>query len=210
MPWTLCLTQTSGMNRTSVLLAFLLLTVLSLKSQMDSLTVEDVQKLVQSMCEKDQDMRKALGKADRGDSVNYAAHQATIAQMDEMNNVMLHKVIKEQGYPAASDFGMLTTHKFWILIMHQDQDVELQQAVLQWMKSVLFDGEVIGRDVAYLTDRIAVNTGECQVYGTQFRYDSEQSKNVPFEICQLKKLKKLRKKMGLMPFDTQESQENRL
>ena len=197
------------MNRTSVLLAFLLLTCFSLKSQVDSLTVVDVQKLIASMCEKDQDMRKSLGKIERGDTVQYAEQRLNISQMDEMNNVMLQRVIKDHGYPAASDFGMVTTHKFWILIMHQDKDLELQQSVLQWMRSMLFEGEVIGRDLAYLEDRVAVNKGECQVYGTQFRYDSEQNKNVPFDICEVKKLKKLRKKMGLMPFDTQASQENR-
>jgi hypothetical protein len=197
------------MNRTTILLAFLLLNSLSLKSQMDSLTVEDVQKLIASMSEKDQEMRRIFGLADRTDSVNYEEQQATISQMDEMHNIMLHKVIENQGYPAASDFGMVTTHKFWILIMHQDSDLELQESVLEWMKSVLFEGEVIGRDLAYLQDRVAVNKGECQVYGTQFRYDKAQNKNVPFEICDVKKLKKLRKKLGLMPFATQEAQENR-
>ena len=179
-----------------------------LHAQSDALSKEDAKLMIKAMCEKDQELRKALGKADRSDSVSFAQLQSTVGQMDDMHNVMLDKVIEEQGYPVASEFGMATTHDFWILIMHQDTDAELQQSVLDWMKSVLFEGEVIGRDVAYLTDRVAVNKGECQIYGTQFRYDKEQSKNVAFDICEVKKLKKLRKKMGLMPFDTQVTREN--
>lgn len=198
-----------NLSKTVCIAVLLVFSGTQLQAQSQGLSKEDAKLMIKTMCEKDQELRKALGKGDRTDSLAYAQLKTTVAQMDEMHNIMLHKVIKEQGYPPASEFGMTTTHDFWILIMHQDTDVELQQAVLDWMKSVLFQGEVIGRDVAYLTDRVAVNKGECQTYGTQFRYDDVQDKNLPFEICEKKKLKKLRKKIGLMPFETQVNRENK-
>ncbi len=188
--------------------SFVLITSGALIAQPDSLSKADAQALIKSMCEKDQELRKALGAADRSDSIAYRDQQELVAQMDEMHNIMLHKVIEAHGFPGASEHGMVTTHEFWILIMHQDGDTELQESVLKWMKSMLHTGEVMGRDIAYLSDRVAVNKEECQMYGTQFHYDKVQDKNVPFEICDEKKLKKLRKRMGLMPFDNQVSREN--
>lgn len=49
---------------------------------------------------------------------------------------------------------------FWILIQHQDYDVALQKACLKRC-----DFERKHRE--YLTDRIALNEGRKQTYGTQ-------------------------------------------
>jgi hypothetical protein len=48
-----------------------------------------------------------------------------------------------------------------------DHDVKFQEYCLNLMKNAS-DGDVLKKQIAYLTDRILVNTGKKQLYGTQF------------------------------------------
>lgn len=195
------------MKRTALLLScFISLSIL--QGQMDSLSVKNVQEMIGSMYQKDQELRKSMGVAGEQGSSDYEALRSTVAQMDQMHNIILHRIVDEAGFPGASWFGMECTHQFWVLVMHQDTDQDFQKSVLDWMTIVLPECEVVDRDVAMLTDRVAVNSGLCQTYGTQFKYDEAADKNVPYEICHLRKMKKLRKRMRLKPFSQQVEEEN--
>ena len=50
---------------------------------------------------------------------------------------------------------------FWLLIQHQDNDVELQKQCLKRCNFEL-------KNNAFLTDRVLINQGKKQIYGTQF------------------------------------------
>ncbi|MEM7102783.1 MAG: DUF6624 domain-containing protein [Bacteroidota bacterium] len=151
----------------------------------------------------DQHLRKQLTNrtGDRSDEI--LALREDIGLLDAQHNQTLKVIIAEFGFPGKSKVGMDVTHAFWVLVMHQDEDVELQERVLEWMESEKDTGEVVKRDIAYLADRVAVNRGRCQHYGTQTKYDERQEKWTTFPICDQKKMKKLRKEMELMPFSTQ-------
>lgn len=68
----------------------------------------------------------------------------------------------------------------WLLIQHADSDVEFQQYCLELMEREVESGGVAKSDVAFLTDRILVNKGKPQLYGTQF-YESK-GKLIPMSI----------------------------
>lgn len=57
----------------------------------------------------------------------------------------------------------------WLLVQHADHAVTFQRNCLTLMEAHLADDQVAPADMAYLTDRVAVNEGKPQVYGTQGR-----------------------------------------
>lgn len=67
------------------------------------------------------------------------------------------------------------------------------------MKEKLKKELVDSRDVAYLIDRIRVNKGKKQMYGTQF-FVNKNGKFVPRPIYNKKDLNKRRKDVGLGSF----------
>jgi hypothetical protein len=84
---------------------------------------------------------------------------------------------KSSGYlrELLSRFEWIDVHRFtrpvsqhaWILVQHSDDHVDLQKLALSRMEPYLETGGVLKRNYAYLWDRVAVNSGELQRYGTQ-------------------------------------------
>jgi hypothetical protein len=70
---------------------------------------------------------------------------------------------------------------FWLLVQHQDLDLSLQ---INCLKNCGFEN----KEFAYLTDRVLVNRGEKQIYGTQLNAKIEN----------LSRTNNLRKKIGMM------------
>ncbi len=56
----------------------------------------------------------------------------------------------------------------WLLVQHADHDVVFQRACLKLIEQAAKNGQAHNSDVAYLTDRVLVNEGKPQLYGTQF------------------------------------------
>lgn len=137
------------------------------------------------MKEIDQDLRL---KARPGkDILNYL-----IYIIDVMHNYKIRKIIDKYGYPSKNLIGKRGIESFWLLIQHQDYDIELQEDCLMHCD---FDKKCR----AYLTDRVNVNKGKPQIYGTQF-YPNKHGKFVPRSIKDKKNLAKRRKEFGLGPF----------
>jgi hypothetical protein len=67
------------------------------------------------------------------------------------------------------------------------------------MKRAVKEDQVSSIDLAYLTDRVLVNQGNPQIYGTQF-YRDKNSRLVPRPIWEAEKLDERRKKAGLGTF----------
>jgi hypothetical protein len=115
-----------------------------------------------------------------------------VYMIDQMHNARLRNIIRDYGYPKRKMLGIDGLHRFWLLIQHQDFDVELQ-------KNCLKECDFSLPDQAHLTDRICFNSGKKQVYGSLLLTSSrkEAQKNWPIE--NLAFLNKRRKKMGLGP-----------
>ena len=81
---------------------------------------------------------------------------------------------------------------FSVLIIHQDSDINLQKKCLEFC-------DFSPKDKAYLTDRVLVNGGQKQIYGTQFQLDAGAKRLVPRPLKSLRLVDKLRKEAGLKP-----------
>ena len=130
-----------------------------------------------------------------------AAQQAEsgMAKMDRDNTAWLQSIIEKNGWPT----GAPAKHA-WLLAQHADHDPKFQTSVLEKMQAVpknLQHPEHLS-NVAYLTDRVAVNNKQPQLYGTQLNHQWDPAKNTfssptPHPISDAANLDARRKSMGL-------------
>jgi len=117
--------------------------------------------------------------------------------VDARNTARMHEIVEEYGWPTKSMVGGDGTRSAWLLVQHADMDVAFQRKCLALMRPRLADGQVSPADVAYLTDRVRVNEGEPQVYGTQFHLKDGQRQPRPIE--EPEKVDERRASMGMKP-----------
>jgi hypothetical protein len=85
------------------------------------------------------------------------------------NVAWLRSVLARIGWFDARRYGEQASLAAWLIIQHADHDRAWQAAMLEDLRVRAARGELAWRHVAYLTDRVAVNHGRPQVYGTQAR-----------------------------------------
>ncbi|MFK7959783.1 MAG: DUF6624 domain-containing protein [Phycisphaerales bacterium] len=108
-------------------------------------------------------------------------------------------IFAEHGFPSIDMVGTEASSAFWLLVQHADADVPFQEAVLAAMEPLVSIGQADGSEFAYLTDRVRVNTGRAQLYGTQMRYDAETGRPSPKPLARPAEVDKLRAAAGLEP-----------
>jgi len=115
------------------------------------------------------------------------------------NTAWLKACIRKHGWPRLSDVGKEASRAAWLIVQHSDRDIAFQKKCLELMRQAVAHGEASAEDLAYLEDRVLVNTGKWQLYGTQFYKDSKGTyKERP--IKDRKNLAKRRKEAGMQPF----------
>jgi hypothetical protein len=88
----------------------------------------------------------------------------------------------------------------FLMIQHSDGDKEWQKAQLINIEKAVKKGDMDGQSYAYLYDRIKINSGEKQLYGTQFSNVDPINKTVELaETEDMENLDKRRMEMGMMP-----------
>ncbi|MCH7402099.1 DUF6624 domain-containing protein [Belliella kenyensis] len=86
---------------------------------------------------------------------------------------MLEQVIDEIGYPTISKVGEEGSAAAWLIIQHAISNPSFMRKCQQLLAEAVDQGEASALDLAYLSDRIAVLSGQQQLYGTQFDWDDE-------------------------------------
>lgn len=112
----------------------------------------------------------------------------------------LKQLIASHGWPTESWVGRGAAEAAWLVAQHADFDVPFQRKVLQMMKKEIRRRPLsLSRwHIAYLTDRVLVNSGRKQVFGTQFCSDNE-GKMVPRPIRNERTVDGRRARYGLPP-----------
>lgn len=120
-----------------------------------------------------------------------------VKEVDVQNTKKLKEIIAQIGWPTISKVGKEASHNAWIIAQHADREKDFQKLCLELMKKEP-SIEVVQEDVAYLEDRLRINEGKQQLYGTQFFVD-QQGKYGPRPIEDEQNLDKRRNAMGLPP-----------
>ena len=142
----------------------------------------------------------AMAEKERKMSMDHFSRKASLNQSVLSEHLeTLKKVIERMGWPTISKVGQEASSAAWLIAQHGDSDVEFQEKCLQ----LTLDAEpkdIDLQDITFLADRVAVNKGEKQTYGTQF-YMNKAEDIIPRPIKNRKDLDARRSKMGLKPFE---------
>ncbi|GEM_PF-522232 len=121
---------------------------------------------------------------------------AEVERIDAKNTARMKEIVKQHGWPGKRLVGTDGATAAWLLVQHADKDPVFQKHCLELMKAAP-KGEIRMHDIAYLTDRVLVNEGKKQIYGTQFIF--KNGKPVPQPIEDEANVDKRRKEAGLPP-----------
>lgn len=109
------------------------------------------------------------------------------------------EIFRRYGFPGYDKVGEKASGAFWLLVQHADHDPDFQQAVAQAMTKAHRNGHADGANLAYLTDRVRVNTGQHQLYGTQVDHDIETGRVYPKSLESPEGVDERRARVGLEP-----------
>ena len=120
--------------------------------------------------------RELLALAERDQSVRATAMKSqdplevaqSIDAIDAETTARMKAVVAKHGWPGKSLVGKDGAHAAWLLVQHSS-DVAFQKLCLEKLELAVAQGEAHAVEHAYLYDRVAVNTGKPQRWGTQFR-----------------------------------------
>lgn len=121
---------------------------------------------------------------------------------DEQNRKRLKEIIDLYGFPTKKIVGKDGMEAVFYIIQHSDEDKEWQSSQLPLIHNAVKNGAIEGEKYAFLYDRIKINNGEKQLYGTQFsKVDKAKNMAILFETEDIDNLDLRRMEMGLMPVE---------
>jgi hypothetical protein len=160
-----------------------------------------IMKLLDSMVVSDQEFRnKTTDLMNKGVDRNSPEVQQLFRlgrNADSLNMIVLKKIFKEYGFMGIEEVGKQGSGNFWLMMQHCDKDPKFQEEVLSEMKKHIERKNANPSNYAYLIDRVNVNTGKPQVYGTQMSINKEQSSFEPKPVIEPENLNKRREEVGL-------------
>lgn len=118
--------------------------------------------------------------------------------IDDGNTRWLADLVASRGWPGRTLVGDEAAKAAWLLAQHADQDPVQQRAFLDLLRGAVAQGEASPAHLAYLEDRVRVNAGQPQLYGTQFTVTGETIGPCPIEDPE--RIDERRAQAGLEPF----------
>jgi hypothetical protein len=112
------------------------------------------------------------------------------------NSDWLKAVLARIGWFDISRYGREASQAAWLIVQHSDHDPAWQQQVLADLAPRVARGDMQRNYYAYLVDRVAVNAGRPQSYGTQGRCEGPGDLRL-FEVSDRDNLDRRRAEMGL-------------
>lgn len=183
-------------------ISFLLLTTFSnLVGQSTTKQNRSLKRDLHRMVNEDQKWRKRFTKISTGKHQNDSALikkvNAKVNKIDSLNYFKVSYIFKKYGYPNYDLVGTGGEFYFWLLVQHQSDHLRFQDSVLTAMKIEVASGKASGLLYAYLLDRVNINSGKLQVYGTQTRLNADSSSYEPLPVIDPEHLNERRKSVGL-------------
>lgn len=186
-----------GDPRWTQLLSF----IMENKNKIEMYLDKELIHLLDSLVSEDKKWRNYMTKYNNGKPVDDTLSEERFLNMmkmtDSLNYFPVQNIFKKYGFPNFAVAGEQGSTNFWLLVQHQDAHPEFQEEVLKTMKAAVDDQKASAADYAYLTDRVKVNTGQLQIYGTQMQLNPEGTSYEPKPIIDPEKLNERRAAVGL-------------
>lgn len=152
------------------------------------------------MAQKDQTVQdEIIRKSQAGETVE----ASDWARKDSVFLSHIHRareIIEKHGWPGIDKIGEDGSQSLFLIVQHADADPAFQKKALHHLNATFEKGQALGKNVAYLTDRVRVAEGLPQVYGTQLDYD-DNACPIPGHIENEENVDVLRAEVGMEPLN---------
>ncbi len=123
--------------------------------------------------------------------------QAAVIKVDAANLARLKGVFQKYGFPNSSQVGHAGVGNAWLLVQHASSDKPFMAKALKLARPLMLKGELARGKYALLVDRVRLQQGKKQVYGSQLRGKPGHFVVLPLEDPA--HVDQRRAKMGLEP-----------
>ncbi|GAA3000873.1 hypothetical protein GCM10010519_36650 [Streptomyces lactacystinicus] len=128
------------------------------------------------------------------------AEQAAWRRLTARHGDRLAEIMAAHGWPTERTVGPEAARAAWLVAQHADRQLDVQRQAAALMGGAVARGEASARDLAFLQDRLAVNEGRAQRYGTQIGAVTD-GRPVPWPCEEPERLDERRAEAGIEPFD---------
>lgn len=122
-------------------------------------------------------------------------------KVQRVNTERLKRIVEKYGWPTIDLVGEKASRHAWLVIQHADHNVRFQKKCLALMQEIYkhTPQSISKENIAFLTDRVLVNTNRKQLFGTQF-YVNKKKIFTYRPVKDFKTLDQRRKAHGIPPF----------
>lgn len=113
----------------------------------------------------------------------------------------LDEIFNKYGYPGYDLVGVKGSFDFWLITQHCDFDPSFQMKILDAMRLEIEKENADPRNYAFLTDRVLINTGKKQLYGTQTLFNFNTAQAYPKALEDSINVNERRAQMELEPIE---------
>ena len=156
----------------------------------------DLKQVLMVIAEVDQEIRNELLSKGFGhvDSLDILRQKA----IDEANAKILNKLLQDYGWPTREMVGQEGVDAAFLIVQHADP--AFQKKMLPSVKASFERGDLDGAKYALLVDRVLVNDGLPQRYGSQAKI--EEGYIILFPVENRERVDALRESLGLEPLSS--------
>lgn len=120
------------------------------------------------------------------------------------NGDRLRVLLEERGrWPGVEEVGEEATSAAWLVAQHADRQLDVQRLAVKLLERAVKDGTAGPdgrRQLAFLRDRLHVNTGLPQRYGTQIQGVTSDGNPIPWPMEDEEKVDLYRARAGIPTF----------
>ena len=120
-----------------------------------------------AMVAEDQRVRTRHGPLPAGGYRPSTAEAMESSRVEVRNTDRLREIVSAHGWPGFDLVGEQGETDAWLLAQHADSQLGFQREALVLLTRAVAGGDATPSHLAYLTDRVRMNEGREQVYGTQ-------------------------------------------
>jgi hypothetical protein len=111
------------------------------------------------------------------------------------------EILLKYGYVGYDLAGKQGSRNFWLIVQHSDHNPEFQKDVLKKMKLEVDKGNADQSSYGLLVDRVKLNTGQNQIYGTQVTFNQKTGQAYARKLEDSANVNERRKLIGLEPIE---------
>jgi hypothetical protein len=192
--------KTTSMKK--ALLSLCLLPGLLVSAQTQHTLMDTLRAQLEIVFRADQQYRQPLEAMEK--KYGWKSHQVDslyegMGIQDPINLGIVTHILDTYGWIGTDSIGPAGSTTLWAVIQHADLDV--QQKYLPLMRTAVQQGRAHASELAYLEDRVALQEGKKQSYGTQFRLDEKTNKYYVAPIEDEPNVNHRRAAIGLEPLE---------